>query len=386
MKRFLLSVLMIALGMASSSAEIKVADGLESPSLVFKSGEGGYPHFRIPTLERSSKGTILAFAEGRFIKDDHGRNDIVLKRSTDGGRSWGELQIIHADKELVMVNPSPVTLNSGRILLFYETFPHGYHARVGKHHKMMDTGFGVHTQKFLVRASDDDGKSWSKAIELQKTSRGGKNIISSGSPANAIQLKQGAFKGRILVPLFLTERLNAKKRTWNNAVLYSDDDGRSWKVSHYVPVGKTEPSNECLIAETDEGHVIINGRAGRNTKRAVSRSRDGGVTWDTYAYTTELTNRPCNCGLLKFSYGESKRMYFSFNNSHKRRANGFVAVSQDDGLSWPMRKQVVPGLFGYSQMVKCDDATLGMIYEPFESPKEVWDIYFVRIPTQWLEE
>lgn len=377
---------LITLTPTTQATTTKVVDGLEAPVLVYKEGEAGYPFFRIPSICRSQKGTLLAFAEGRFIRDDHGRNDIVLKRSNDGGKTWGKLQVIHADQELVMVNPSPVSLSSGRLLLFYETFPHGYHARVGRHHKMMPDGFGANTQKLLVRASDDDGKTWSKAIELQRTSRKDKNIISSGSPANAIQLQQGKHKGRILLPLFLTERINDKSRTWKNGVLYSDDEARSWKLSQYVPVTKTETGNECLIAETDNGDVIMNARSQKSKHRLTSISKDGGASWSPFEYSQELKNRPCNCGLLKFSYGEQSRMFFSYNNSLSKRANGFIAMSKDDGKSWPVKKQVVPGLFGYSQLVQCDDDTLGMIYEPFQSVKEEWSIYFVPIPIQWIEQ
>lgn len=368
-----------------SASATEAAEGLDKPVLVFKSGEGDYPHFRIPTLTSSKKGTILAFAEGRFIKDDHGQNDIVLKRSTDGGKTWGELQVIHADKELVMVNPSAVALENGRIVLLYETFPRHYHARAGRHHKMMPAGFGEHTQKLLARVSDDDGETWSKAIELQKTSRAGKNIISSGSPANAIQLKVGKYKGRILVPLFLTERMNHKDRTWRNAVLYSDNNGNSWKLSETVPIKTTEAGNECLISETDEGHILMNSRSQHSHSRLISRSTDGGKTWTAFEYSTELKNRPCNCGLLKFSYGENNRTFFTYNNSTKHRRNGFVALSKDDGKTWAIKKQVIPGFFGYSQLTKVDNDTLGMIYEPFESPREVWNLYFLNIPIKWIE-
>ncbi|BDS08558.1 sialidase [Oceaniferula spumae] len=361
------------------------ADGLSTPVPVFEAGESNIPYFRIPVIERSNKGTLLAFAEARYLDDDHARNDIVLKRSKDGGKTWGKLQTIHADQDLVMVNPSPVTLSSGRILLMYETFPHGFHARNGKHkhvsYKMMNEGFGGNTQKLLMRASDDDGKSWSKPIELQKFSRQGASIIQSGSPANGIQLKRGKHKGRILFPLFLTEKLSDKKRTWKNAVLYSDDEGRNWKLSKTVPIKNTEPSNECLIAETDDGHVVMNARAGRNQHRAISHSVDGGMTWSAFEYSKDLIHRPCNAGLLKFSYASEgdSRTFFSYNNSTKQRANGYLAMSPDDGKTWPHKTSIVPGYFGYSQLVKIDPNNIGVIYEPFESPRQEWSIYFLPV-------
>ncbi|MGB0774372.1 MAG: exo-alpha-sialidase [Akkermansiaceae bacterium] len=253
------------------------AKGLPEPVPVFIAGESDIPYFRIPVIERSNKGTLLAFAEARYLDDDHARNDIVLKRSTDGGKTWGKLQMIHSNKELVMVNPSPVVLESGRILLMYETFPHGYHARNGKHkhvsYKMMDSGFGARAQKLLMRASDDDGKTWSKPVELQKITRKGKGIIQSGSPANGIQLKRGKHKGRIVFPLFLCEKLDAKRRNIHNAVLYSDDNARTWKLSNYVPADATGSCNEALISETDEGHIVMNLSSYRQSQQRTGKSQ-----------------------------------------------------------------------------------------------------------------
>jgi len=388
---FILSLTAISLQAAPYTESTK---GLPTPVPVFEAGENKIPYFRIPTIERSNKGTLLAFAEGRYLDDDHARNDIVLKRSEDGGKTWGKLQMIHSDKELVMVNPSPVTLSSGRILLMYETFPHGYHARNGKHkhvsYKMMDDGFGMRTQKLLMRASDDDGKTWSKPIELQKTTRKHKGIIQSGSPANGIQLKRGKHKGRILLPLFLCKKLDAKRRDILNAVLYSDNEGRSWKLSKYVPKDTAGSCNEALISETDEGHIVMNARSGSKNPRAISRSTDGGITWSPFSLSKDLINRRCNCGLLKFSYvneGENGKSltFFSYNNSTKQRANGYLAMSPDNGKTWPTKISIVPGYFGYSQLVKIDPDNVGVIYEPFESPKQKWSIYFLPIPINNLK-
>ena len=370
------------------------AKGLPPPVPVFQAGESNIPYFRIPTIERSAKGTLLAFAEARYLDDDHARNDIVLKRSTDGGKTWGPLQIIHANPELVMVNPSPLALGDGRILLLYETFPHGYHARNGKHkgvtYVMMNEGFGEHTQQLLLRTSDDDGKSWSEPVELQTITRKDPGIIQSGSPTNGLELKYGQHKGRILFPLFLCKKLDAKRRSILNAVLYSDDGGKQWQLSDYVSAAETGDCNECLISETDAGHVVMNARAGRNPRRAISRSTDGGTSWSPFRFSEHLMNRPCNAGLLKFSsanegQGAKSRTFFSYNNSTQNRANGFLAMSPDDGKTWPTKISLVPGYFGYSQLVKIDPSHVGVLYEPFESPKQKWSIYFLPVSLKHIQ-
>lgn len=365
----------------------QLVPGLSSTE-VFTPEKDGYPHFRIPAIVTSQKGTVLVFAEGRQIQDDHARNDIVLKRSEDNGKTWNDIIIIHEDSELVMVNPSPVVIEGGRIILFYETFPHGLHARHGRHFKMMDDGYSKNrTQHLLMRTSDDDGKTWSRARDLTKISREKKEIISSGSPANGIQLQRGDHKGRILMPLFLTRKIDDKNRTWLNATLYSDDQGKTWNRSEYVPIKDTEPCNEVTIVELDNGDVMLNARPNKAKMRCVSVSNDGGQNWRAYEYDPVLAGRTCNSGILRYSYENPSRLIFcnNFNNS-SRRVNGTIRISYDNGTTWKVSKQIVPGDFGYSQLCKLSDGSIGVIFEPFHAPNQIWSLNFIRIPLEWIEE
>src|SRR5687767_12088916 len=62
---------------------------------IYTAGENGYAAFRIPAIVCTTKGTLLAFAEGRVKgQGDNGDIDAVLKRSTDGGRTWSKLAVI----------------------------------------------------------------------------------------------------------------------------------------------------------------------------------------------------------------------------------------------------------------------------------------------------
>lgn len=384
--RCMILILNVALAFPVFGEVPQLVPGL-SATEVFSPGKDGYPHFRIPAVVTSQKGTVLVFAEGRQIQDDHARNDMVLKRSKDNGQTWSDVIIIHQDSELVMVNPSPVVLTSGRIILFYETFPHGLHARNGRHFKMMDDGYAEgRTQRLLMRTSDDDGKTWSKARDLTKISREKREIISSGSPANGIQLQRGKYKGRIVMPLFLTRRIDDKNRTWLNATLYSDDKGKTWKRSAYVPIEDTEPCNEVTVVELDNGDVMLNARPTKAKMRCVAISRNGGKNWRAYEYDPVLAGRTCNTGILRYSYENPSRLIFcnNFNNS-SRRVNGTIRISYDNGKTWKISKQIVPGDFGYSQLCKLSDGSVGVIFEPFHAPKQNWTLNFIRIPLEWIE-
>ena len=65
---------------------------------VFVSGEDGYHTYRIPSLVRTDRGTLLALCEGRKqSRSDTGDIDLLVKRSTDGGASWGDAQTVWDD-------------------------------------------------------------------------------------------------------------------------------------------------------------------------------------------------------------------------------------------------------------------------------------------------
>jgi hypothetical protein len=62
---------------------------------VFLAGELGYKEFRIPVLVVTNSGTLLAISEAGWTSADAGDRDILLRRSTDGGRTWSqEVQLI----------------------------------------------------------------------------------------------------------------------------------------------------------------------------------------------------------------------------------------------------------------------------------------------------
>lgn len=87
---------------------------------VFERGENGYHTFRIPVLVRATDGTVLAFAQGRVENaEDFGHIQLVLKRSTDGGRTWGPLHVVAADPPNRVANQSVVVdRQTGRIHVF----------------------------------------------------------------------------------------------------------------------------------------------------------------------------------------------------------------------------------------------------------------------------
>ena len=115
---------------------------------VFTSGKEGYKSIRIPSVVVTKKGVVLAFAEGRERPTDQAENDIILKRSTDGGRTWGPLQVVHEGGKNSLNNPTAVVeQQSGRVFLIYQRIP----AHLKEHSKNTDTGFMGASSSYAFR-------------------------------------------------------------------------------------------------------------------------------------------------------------------------------------------------------------------------------------------
>ena len=65
---------------------------------LFVSGEGGYHTYRIPALAVMPGGTVVALAEGRKTSSsDSGDIDLVMRRSTDHGRTWSDMRLVYEE-------------------------------------------------------------------------------------------------------------------------------------------------------------------------------------------------------------------------------------------------------------------------------------------------
>ncbi|HTD65357.1 MAG TPA: sialidase family protein, partial [Candidatus Limnocylindria bacterium] len=341
----------------------------------------------IPSVVVTKKGTVLAFAEGRAAAKDQAQNDIILKCSKDGGKSWGPLQLIHDDGANSLNNPTAVVEEeSGRVFLMYQRIP----AHLKEHSKSIETGYkGTNVYRNLLLWSDDDGATWTKPIDVTRATKRATNATTLASgPGIGIQLTRGPHKGRLIIPFN-----EGPYHQWNNFAVFTDDRGAMWKFGENVPsafvpdakLGQRSQLNEVQMVELSDGSVRLNSRQFAGAKvRKTSVSKNGGVTWSTVQDVPELRDPSCNASILRYSFDDGAgkgRILYSGPDSTKRD-NGTVHLSLDDGATWPTKRVLWPGSFAYSVLTKLPDGTIGCLFEADNYGR----IAFARFSPEWLTE
>ena len=355
-------------------------------STVFEHGHDGYPDYRIPSLLTTQHGVLLAFAEGRQTLSDHSENAIVLKRSTDGGHSWGPVQVVHTDRPNLLVNPCAVALESGRVLLMYQWFGASFHSRpIGQTVKRLHPGItGNQVSHTLLRWSDDDGATWSEARDVTaQTKRDGIITSTASGPGIGIQLQHGPHCGRILIPT--GESWGTDQELTNNVyACISDDGGATWHYGQAVP-GNAGLGTECQLVELPDGSVLLNDRsADQGHQRKTALSHDGGETWSSPHDEAQLPESKCMGSILRYSWpvDGTSRILFANPAVTQGRSHGTVRLSLDEGRSWAVSKTIWPGSYAYSCLARLPSGEIGLLLE-VDGCKE---IKFARFSLAWLTD
>jgi len=277
----------------------------------FVAGVGGYQEYRIPSLVALPNNGLLAFAEGRKLScADVDWNDIVSRRSTDGGATWEPQVLVHGEstskRHVCIGNPSPAVVHSkpGRVVLCGT--------------RQLQEGFSV--------ISEDYGKTWGKAV--YQSALVAKNQRGSGAPqpvhgqaasnwtfympgpAAGFQLPGG----RLVVGAYhgFCAKFSSPgkcEKAGGAAFAFpiiSDDEGAtwSWENGHAYDVGGTGAAadGESQVAPAPNGSLIMRTRTARHQPPGMAWSNDNGMSWtkvlpwtnDT-AHAAIYQNYTCAC-------------------------------------------------------------------------------------------
>ncbi|MBE3099381.1 MAG: exo-alpha-sialidase [Planctomycetes bacterium] len=338
---------------------------------VFLAGAEGYHTYRIPSLIVTPKGTVLAFCEGRKAgRGDSGNIDLVLKRSTDGGNTWQPMQIVWDDGPNTIGNPCPVVDRSTGTIWLPLTRNRGE-----DNEAQIKNRTSKESRTVWMTKSTDDGVTWAKPVEITATTKSPDWTWYATGPGCGIQLRSG----RMVIPC---DHALAGSGLYRSHVIYSDDHGETWKLGGVIG----DKVNECQVVELGDGSLLMNMRNYRGTKcRAVSTSRDGGLTWTPAQDDPALVEPVCQAALIRIADPQNAgRGILVFSNpASTKREKMTVRLSLDEGKTWPISGLLSSGPAAYSALAMLPDGRIGCLFEYGEkSPYE--KISLAIFSLQWL--
>ncbi len=348
-------------------------------------GDDGSKGYRIPGLATSNAGTLLAIYDIRREgnRDLQGDMDIGLSRSTDGGQTWLPMQVVldmgtyrGLPQKYNGVSDAGILVDkqTGRIFVFgcwmfglrnkdgsfrtgltenSKDWAHQWHG--GK----VGSGPGMtpkETAQFLMAYSDDDGKTWSKPVNLTPQVKRSEWYLFCTAPGNGITMSDGT----LVLPC---QGRDENGKVFSN-IIYSKDHGKTWQASESFNSG----TNECAVVELSDGTLMLNGRDAhsRSSTRGVVVSNNLGKTWKKHATDHKTLIEPtCMASLIQTEVEGKSVLFFSNPNNRKQRRNLTIKASLDDGITWPKEYQVeLDSVRGaYSCLTRVDDKTIGILYE-----------------------
>ncbi|AOR34447.1 alpha-sialidase [Streptomyces fodineus] len=339
-------------------------------SLPYISGQGGYATYRIPAVVRTPRGTVLAFAEGRRDgMSDTGDIDVVVRRSTDGGCTWGPLTVVAAGHGDTRGNPAPVVdPRTGAVVVV----TCGNSGKVTEKQLVRGEVPAELGRRVYVQRSRDDGRRFTPPVDITaQVKRPGWYWYATG-PGHAVALTRGRHAGRLLVPAnhsaATTAGTGRERRYHGGHALYSDDGGRTWHLGFTQTTHDgVLNTNETTAAQLTDGRLYFNARDQYGSapgNRLDTYSSDGGTRLDRpYAVQPTLNDVPVVQGSVLQLSGPHAPLLFSAPSVPTARRALALWSSTNAGRTFTRLLTLSDRPAAYSDLVQLGHATVGVLYE-----------------------
>ena len=358
---------------------------LEKIDLFVVGDNPAYARYHIPGVTVTAKGTVLAWCEARNAESDWADIDILLRRSTDGGKTWNNAKSIARVPGEKRKNPAAARLGVNSEWVTRNN-PVLIPDRDGTVHML----FCLEYERCFYQQSNDDGVTWSEPREITDTFEAFRKdydwkVLATG-PNHSIQLKSG----RLLVPVWLsTGSGGGAHRPSVTATIYSDDGGETWEASEIaIPCNERFINpNETVAVQLKDGRVMLNARNESGAvRRIVVTSPDGATDWSAPRFQKDLIDPICMAGLVRYDHGDHNVLLFSNPDTPSGRKNVSLRMSLDEGKSWPVSRSIEPGYSAYSDLAVTQDGTILCFYGRSEEVHFAGDrLTLARIPFSWIE-
>ncbi|WP_443061524.1 sialidase family protein [Streptomyces sp. NBC_00414] len=343
-------------------------------SVPFAAGESGYDTYRIPATVTTRTGALLAFAEGRHNgAGDTGDIDVVLRRSGDGGCTWGPLSVVAAGDGDTRGNPAPVVdPRTGKVVLL-TSYNSG---AVTEAQIMRGEVTAAQSRRVFVQTSRDDGRRFGAPREITAAVKlPGWRWYATG-PGHAVALTRGPHAGRLVVaanhsaaPPDGSADTGQEARYYGAHAVYSDDGGTTWRIGFVDDsYDGVDNANESAVAQLPDGRLYFSSRDQNGSSpgnRLDSYSGDGGVTLDRpFRVQPTLSDVPVVQGsVLQVQGPADAPLLFSGPSVPTVRQAMAVWRSGDGGGSFTKALTLSGRRAAYSDLVQLGAGRVGVLYE-----------------------
>lgn len=341
---------------------------------VVKPGDFNSKFYRIPGLVRTKKGTLVAVYDIRYDRsgDLPANIDVGVSRSTDGGNTWSDVAIAIDDAKIDPSLGATRGVGDPAILVDEKTGRLWIAALWSHRSSIWGSKSGDNSPaacgQLVLAYSDDDGKTWSKAVNItEQTKKLDWRILFQG-PGAGICMKDGTL-------VFPAQYWDGNGVPWST-VVSSKDGGKTWQCG----TGVNKQTTEAQVVELKDGTLMINARCNAGGSRVVGVTRDLGQTWQLHPTNRKALREPiCQGSILAVESvpGAGRTIFFSNPNTTSGRHSMTLKASVDDAATWPENAQLLYDArrcWGYSCLAPVDKAHIGVLYESRGS------LFFLRVP------
>ncbi|MHC3473309.1 sialidase family protein [Streptomyces sp. 7R007] len=342
-------------------------------SVPYTAGEDGHDTYRIPATVTTRRGTVLAFAEGRNDSAaDSGDIDVVLRRSPDGGCTWGPLEVVAAGNGDTRGNPAPVVDPATGDVVLVTSYNSGL---VTEAQIMRGEVTAAQSRRVFVQRSRDDGRHFSPPRDItDEVKPRGWRWYATG-PGHALALTRGPHAGRLVIPADHSAApppgsadTGQEARYYGAHALYSDDHGRTWHLGFVDDsYDGVDNANESTAAQLPDGRLYFSARDQNGTSpgnRLDTYSGDGGRSLDRpYAVQPTLNDVPVVEGSVLQLRGARRPLLFSGPSVPGARRAMAVWRSQDGGATFTKALTLSQRPAAYSDLTQPGRHTVGILYE-----------------------
>lgn len=335
---------------------------IEFQNLFDKTSSDGVSCYRIPTLVTAPNSDLLAAIDERVpscndLRDNPNIN-IVLRRSTDNGKTWAaQERIVDFPEGKSASDPSfIVDEQTQEIFLFYN---------------FMDLEYEKEVYYLHLIKSNDNGKTWSEPQDItgQISKKGWHTDFKFITSGRGIQTASGSL---------LHTLVNLEKGLH---LFASDNHGNSF----YLMDTPLRPGDESKVVELADGTLLINSRVNKAGMRYAHSSKDRGATWKSKPLP-ELIDPACNASIIRYTGKadgyKKNRLLFANAKSSEERKNMTVRVSYDEGKTWTEGKTIYHGPSAYASLTILENGDIGLFFEKDEYTQNV----FTKFSLEWLTD